>query len=113
MTWLTRLLIVAGALGVAAAACGGPIRVPGGKEMGEECFDDEECDDPGTCLNGVCSGYACDNGSCENELVCTRVNDQDSCVLPCAGDRDCRARQVCTQVARSSGNPDDVVTVCL
>ncbi len=92
----------------------GDVRVPGSQEMGEECFDDEECDDPGTCLNGVCSGYPCaEGGSCNNDLVCEQVNDQQSCVLTCASTSDCLARQECVEVARSVNNPDNVIEICL
>lgn len=103
------------ALLLLVAACPlGDVRVPGSKDMGEECFDDEECDDPGTCLNGVCSGYPCDDdGSCDNGLVCERVSDQQSCVMACEDAGDCLARQECASVPRSQGNPDDTITVCL
>ncbi len=103
------------ALGLVMTACPfGDVRVPGSKDMGEECFDDEECDEPGTCLNGVCSGYPCEgDGSCDNGLACERVSDQQSCVMPCEDTGDCLARQECAPVPRSQGNPDDTITVCL
>lgn len=108
--------MAAGALLAAlAAACPtGDVRVPGGKDMGEECFDDEECDDPGTCLNGVCSGYPCaEGGECDNDLICEQVNDQQSCVLTCATTSDCLARQQCVEVARSVNNPTNTIEICL
>lgn len=99
---------------IASACPTGDVHVPGGQEMGEECFDDEECDEPGTCLNGVCSGYPCDEGGgCKNDLVCAPVSDQPSCVMACEDTGDCLARQACVEVPRSSGNPDDTITVCL
>lgn len=110
-----RLLAPVATLLAWASACpGGDVRVPGGKDMGEECFDDEECDDPGTCLNGVCSGYPCAEGdACKNDLACQPVNDQRSCVMECATDSDCIARQTCVEVARYTNNPDDTIEVCL
>lgn len=98
-----------------ASACpAGELRVPGSKDMGEECFDDEECDDPGTCLNGVCSGYPCgEEDACKNELSCQQVNDQRNCVMECAADSDCEGRQTCVEVARSTNNPDDTLEICL
>jgi hypothetical protein len=109
--WLAAGMLLA----LWTSACpGGDLRVPGGKDMGEECFDDEECDEPGTCLNGVCSGYPCDEGdSCKNDLSCQQVNDQRNCVLECATDSDCIGRQTCIEVARSTNNPTDTVEICL
>ena len=100
--------------GLSAGCPTGDVRVPGAKDMGEECFDDEECDDPGTCLNGVCSGYPCDEGdSCANDLTCQQVDDARSCVLECDKDSNCAGRQSCVEVARSSGNPTDTIEICL
>lgn len=102
-------------LAIGAVACPtGDLRVPGSQGMGEECFDDEECDDPGTCLNSVCSGYPCEEGdTCDNDLTCQQVNDQRNCVLECATDSDCGGRQTCVEVARSTNNPSDIIEICL
>ena len=111
---VTSALLLAALVGACPL---GDVRVPGSKDMGEECFDDEECDDPGTCLNGACSGYPCgEGGACKNELVCEQVNDQQSCVLPCdLEDRnpDCVGRQTCVAVARSVNNPSNTIAICL
>ncbi|OGQ24068.1 MAG: hypothetical protein A2138_11285 [Deltaproteobacteria bacterium RBG_16_71_12] len=100
--------------GVAGACPSGDVHVPGGQDMGEECFDDEECDEPGTCLNGVCSGYPCDEGGgCKNDLACERVSDQQSCVMTCEETDDCLTRQSCVEVPRSSNDPNNTLLVCL
>lgn len=73
---------------------GGPR--PGSRAMGEECEQSEDCVDDGTCLKGVCEGYACrQDGDCENGHVCAEGDGWSACALPCDGDGDCPGGLTC------------------
>ena len=76
----------------------------GGRPMGEECSASDQCEDGGTCLDGVCSGYGCTrDADCENGLVCGEIGGGRVCVAVCGGDEDCLGTQTCH---RDDGNEE-------
>ena len=56
----------------------------GSTEMGETCSSSEQCLEGGSCLKGVCSGYACtSDADCSVDHVCGVIGGVDVCALPC------------------------------
>lgn len=85
----------------------------GGAGMGEPCEETVDCEEGGSCLAGVCSGYACEgDGDCENGYTCGSVAGTPVCVVACEGDDDCGGEQTCREVAVDEEG-EEVATVCL
>lgn len=85
----------------------------GGAGMGEACEETLDCAEGGSCLAGVCSGYACAaDDDCENGLTCGAVGGAAVCVLACEGDGDCAGEQTCTEVDVDAAGAD-TATICL
>lgn len=83
-------------------------------QMGETCRTSDGCVDGGTCLKGVCSGYACETDEdCLNDHVCGQVFGARVCVLPCAGDGDCAGDQTCGPVAETLEGDAPTHDLCL
>ena len=111
-TWTVRSAVRLAHLAVLVALSAGCATVP----MGGECSQSSECMDDGTCLKGVCSGYACDGpGDCTDGLECGEVGGASVCVQTCEGDDECLGSTTCVDVQSSPAAADTggPASVCL
>lgn len=70
-----------------------------GANMGEACEVSVDCTAGGTCLKGVCAGYACNSDEdCTEKMVCGDVLGSDVCATECETDDDCSGEQTCDDV---------------
>lgn len=77
--------------------------LPGTAQMGEECSESRDCAGDGTCLKGVCAGYACDADTgggggedCADDHECASVAGVEACAIPCDADADCPGSMSCS-----------------
>ena len=84
------------------------------KNMGQSCTSSEQCMGDGNCLQGVCSGYACESDAqCSGGLVCGTILDIPTCVTECSSDGDCGGEQTCTSVAETTEQDSPYNDYCL
>ena len=94
-------MLVARSLAVLAlgtlVACPGTI-FSGHRTMGEACDDSDQCAEGGTCLAGVCEGYACEqDADCDGGHLCADIGGVKACALPCGSTADCGGQQECRE----------------
>lgn len=81
---------------------------------GETCGSSDQCAEGGSCLKGVCSGYACTaDAVCGESQTCGRVAGSDVCVQSCDSDDDCLGEQRCTEVNEEIADTGGTANVCL
>ncbi|NOY28322.1 MAG: hypothetical protein GXP62_20885 [Oligoflexia bacterium] len=66
--------------------------------MGEACDESTQCKQDGTCLSGVCEGYACKvDEDCDQGHVCADIAGVSACAIPCVDTQDCAGTQTCVE----------------
>lgn len=78
---------------------------------GETCKRSGDCLDGGSCLAGVCSGYACSSDLDCGALRCGSVAGSPVCVQDCDGDEDCAGQQSCREIRTDDTGGD--AAICL
>jgi hypothetical protein len=72
-----------------------------GKEIGDSCSTNVDCEQDGTrdCdlsqPGGYCTVNGCDEKSCPSEAVCIRIFPYESPGLPCQQDAECASSELC------------------
>jgi hypothetical protein len=100
-------------LAVAALGCDPALAPNNTLGMGDECADSAQCMGEGTCLKGICSGYACEKDvDCDDDLVCGEVAGMGVCVTECDDSADCGGDQTCTTVEQTTAEDAPTADYC-
>lgn len=108
-----RILAVLALLTMCLAGCDPALAPNNSVPMGGECADSDQCKDDGTCLKGVCSGYACErDADCDNDQVCGQVAGMGVCVTECDDSDDCLGDQTCSVVDQTTDEDSPTADYC-
>ena len=84
------------------------------QELSGTCESHLDCGQDEVCAKGACMGRPCEtDDDCDAGWECATVLHSSTCLVSCAGDRDCLGETTCQDVPEESHPQSETVDYCL